>query len=355
MSGQSLAPGTELRSSRRTYTIQKVLGQGGFGITYLVETDFRMGNIDYTARFAVKEHFIQMLCERDLLTNNVHFLQTASKEVASSKRAFISEALRLQRLGINHRNIVKVDEVFEANGTAYFVMEYLESESLAMYVKSHGGKLSFAETSKLLKPICEAVAMLHKNRVAHYDIKPQNIMITTDRQGIRPVLIDFGLAKHYNGQGQATSTLAAGGYTPGYAPMEQYAGIVQFSPATDVYSLAATFYFCLIGKAPSKADEVDLNAICDELLNLGIDENIVDVVLRGLEFRAADRPADACAFTDAMFADAKSQTNQGLCLAHVNDPMPDLSTTATLWTRIFAGLILMIMFIMFIIIFWPRP
>ena len=141
MNSQALAPGTELRSSRRTYTIQRVLGQGGFGITYLVETDFRMGNIDYTARFAVKEHFIQMLCERDSSTNRVRFLQSASKEVETSKRAFVSEAERLQRLGINHRNIVKVDEVFEANGTAYYVMEYLDGGSLAEYVKTHGGRL----------------------------------------------------------------------------------------------------------------------------------------------------------------------------------------------------------------------
>ncbi|MGN0222943.1 MAG: protein kinase [Muribaculaceae bacterium] len=310
MNSQALAPGTELRSSRRTSTIQRVLGQGGFGITYLVETDFRMGNIDYTARFAVKEHFIQMLCERDSTTNRVRFLQSASKEVETSKKAFVSEAERLQRLGINHRNIVKVDEVFEANGTAYYVMEYLDGGSLADYVKTHGGRLSWAETARLMQPICDAVAMLHRNRVAHYDIKPQNIMVMTDKQGLRPVLIDFGLAKHYDGQGEATSSIAARGFTPGYAPNEQYQGITTFSPRADVYALAATVCYCLTGHAPAKAAELDLDKLCDELLSLGVDASVANILLRGLEFRAADRPADAGALAAALFAGGQLPTTR---------------------------------------------
>ena len=258
MSTIALSPGTEVRSSQRTYTIRSVLGQGGFGITYLVETELQMGNIPCTANFALKEHFIQMLCERESSSNRVRFMQSASKEVESSKRAFVSEAQRLQRLGIQHRNVVSVDEVFEANGTAYYVMEYLTGGSLANYVKSHGGRLTWADTAMVMQPICDAVAMLHRNRVAHYDIKPQNIMVTTNKQGLRPVLIDFGLAKHYDGQGQATSSIAAGGYTPGYAPVEQYTGIQEFSPTADVYALAATICYCLTGHAPAKADKLTI-------------------------------------------------------------------------------------------------
>lgn len=305
MSTQSLAPGTELRSSRRTYTIQRVLGQGGFGITYLVETDLRMGNIDYTARFALKEHFIQMLCDRDSSTSHVFFMPSAVREVESSRTAFISEAQRLQKLGLDHRNIVKVDEVFEANNTAYYVMEYLDGGSLAEYVKTHGGRLSWDETKAMMQPICDAVAMLHRNNVAHYDIKPENIMVMTDKQGLRPVLIDFGLAKHYDGQGEATSTIAAAGYTPGYAPNEQYQGVTSFSPRADVYALSATICYCLTGHAPAKAAELDLDTVCDELLSLGVDEAVVDVLLRAMEFRAADRPADAGVFAAALFDGAQ--------------------------------------------------
>ena len=308
MSNFTLSAGTEVRSSQRTYTIQRVLGQGGFGITYLVKTNLQMGKLSYAAPFALKEHFIQMLCERDASTNRVRFLQSAAKEVEASKRAFISEAQRLQRLGINHPNIVNVDEVFESNGTAYYVMEYLDGGSVADYVKAHGGRLSWDETTKIMRPICEAVAMLHSNKVAHYDIKPQNIMIQQGEQGLRPVLIDFGLAKHYDGQGQATSSLAAGGYTPGYAPLEQLGGITTFSPTCDVYALAATVCFCLTGHAPAKANELNLDALCDELLSLGVSDAIANVLLQAMELRASDRPADAGALTAALFNGAPLAT-----------------------------------------------
>ncbi|MGN0222692.1 MAG: serine/threonine protein kinase, partial [Muribaculaceae bacterium] len=253
MSNSALTPGVVLRSPKREYTIRRVLGQGGFGITYLVDTPLKLDNISFKGKFAIKEHFLQMLCAREPGTSNIHYLPNSTEEVQRSQKAFIAEAQRLQKLGINHHNIVEVNEVFEYNKTAYYVMEYIDGGSLADYVKAHGGRLSWSETAKLMRPICEAVAMLHSNKVAHYDIKPQNIMIQQDEDGLRPVLIDFGLAKHYDGQGQATSSIAAAGYTPGYAPMEQYTGLRQFSPATDVYALAATVCFCLTGHAPAKA------------------------------------------------------------------------------------------------------
>lgn len=308
MSNSALAPGVVLRSPKREYTIRRVLGQGGFGITYLVDTPLKMDNISFKGKFAVKEHFLSMLCAREPGTSNIHYLPNSTEEVQRSQKAFIAEAQRLQKLGINHHNIVEVSEVFEYNKTAYYVMEYIDGGSLADYVKAHGGRLSWAETARLIRPICEAVAMLHSNKVAHYDIKPQNIMIQQDEDGLRPVLIDFGLAKHYDGQGQATSSIAAAGYTPGYAPMEQYTGLRQFSPATDVYALAATICFCLTGHAPAKADELNLDALCDELLTVGVDAAIANVLLQAMELRATDRPADAGALTASLFNGAPLQT-----------------------------------------------
>ena len=114
--------------------------------------------------------------------------------------------------------------------------------------------------------------MLHANNVAHYDIKPQNIIIQQDEDGIRPVLIDFGLAKHYDEQGNSTSTGVAG-YSHGYAPIEQIAGLRSFSSATDVYALAGTFVYCLTGHAPAPAVELNRDALREELTNLGVDFN----------------------------------------------------------------------------------
>ena len=298
----ALKAGTVLNSPKRSYTICRVLGQGGFGITYLVESTFMMGQIPFKGRFAIKELFVDAYCYRQPNSPQVICNPSKEREVAQSKRAFISESQRLQRLGINHPNIVKVDEVFEANGTAYYVMEYLEGGALTDYVRQHGPRLSFADMAQLMRPICEAVGMLHQNRVAHYDIKPQNIMIGQDGTGqVRPVLIDFGLAKHYDGQGQATSTLAAAGFTPGYAPMEQYQGITSFAPTADVYALAATICFCLTGHAPAKAAELDLDQLSDELMNLGVEASHVDILLKALELRPTKRPANAAVFAHALF------------------------------------------------------
>lgn len=296
----SLAAGTVLHSPTRDYTIVRTLGQGGFGITYLVESRVVIGGLSATIRFAIKELFLQVLCERGADAVSVSYPNSAKTEVSNALRAFVSEAGRLQRLGIQHDNIVKVGDVFEANNTAYYVMEYLDGVSLAEYVRQRG-RLDFAQAQALLQPVYEAVAVLHRNSVAHYDIKPQNIMIVNRNGREHAVLIDFGLAKHYDGQGQATSSLATSGYTPGYAPVEQYTGIHRFAPTADVYALAATMTFCLTGHAPAKADELNLDQVCDELLSLGVEAEHANELLRGLEYRPGDRHPNAEALTAALF------------------------------------------------------
>lgn len=141
--------------------------------------------------------------------------------------------------------------MFEANNTAYYVMEYLEGESLDDYIR-RVGPLTQEQTVYFLRPIVEAVALLHDNRLTHYDIKPQNIIIAPGSDSVpRPVLIDFGLSKHYDESGRATSTTPVGGHSPGYSPIEQYSSIAGFSPAADVYALGATAYHCLTGHPPA--------------------------------------------------------------------------------------------------------
>ena len=304
MTNFCLKPGTALRSPKHTYTIIKVLGQGGFGITYLVEAQFRLGNIDFRHEFTVKELFISKYCYRQENSNNVCCYPNFTNDVKAYKDAFIAESQRLQRLGIKHPNIVNIDEVFEANGTAYYVMEYIKGRALADYVQSTpSGRLTFDQTAALMQPICEAVAMLHSHHLVHYDIKPQNIMIEQDSQGsLRPVLIDFGLAKHYNSQGDPTTSPVSGGYSLGYAPVEQYNGIRSFQPTADVYALGATTYFCLLGDRPANADELDLNSVRNELQRLRIAADAVKAICQALEYRPQSRPADAAALTALLFA-----------------------------------------------------
>lgn len=294
MSAHTLSPGTELRGPQYAYTIVKVLGQGGFGITYLVKATVMVGNIPFSTQFALKEHFISSLCSRDERTHAVEYSAPVADDVDNSRQAFIKEAKRLQALGINHPNIVRINEVFELNNTAYYVMEYLGTTSLRDYVEQHGS-LAPAAVRSLMMPLVEAVAMLHRNNVAHYDIKPENVMIHTGDDGTpRAVLIDFGLAKHYTDKGTATSRPMTAGYTPGYAPLEQYAGITKFSPATDVYSLAATLYFAVTGTDPKPAIELNLAEVEARLNGCG-DSNLTRALTRAMAAMPADRTPDASA------------------------------------------------------------
>lgn len=310
MNENSLKPGTVLRDSQRKYTVLKVLGHGGFGITYLVESEqVTAEGVSATVQYAIKEHFVGTLCSRDPQSQQVVSSQPVSGEISRSLKAFIAESRRLKSLGIDDPNLVKVFDVFESNGTAYMVMEYLDGGSLYDYVKAHG-RLTFAQMEELMKPICRAVGVLHAHRVAHYDIKPHNIMLLKLKKGVYPVLIDFGLAKHYDGQGDATSAIAAAGYSLGYAPVEQYGGFKKFHPTADVYALAATMLFCLTGQRPPQAQELKPVDVYNQLLSLGVSVPQANAIANALEYKPEDRPATVDIFTQRVFAPIQQQSIQ---------------------------------------------
>lgn len=259
----TLPQGYILNSPNCAYRIESVLGCGGFGITYLASANIKIGNVSLRAQFAIKEHFISSDCEREHDTCRVVYSNPAKERVENSLKDFISEAMRVRTFCVNHPNIVKVNEVFNTNNTAYYVMEYLDGESLRSWVKKNGA-MSEEQMLSIMNPIIDAVQYLHQNRMTHLDIKPDNIMLSQDENGnIRPVLIDFGLSKHYNNDGSPTSTINTLGCSDGYAPIEQYAGITTFSPTADIYALGATMWFCLVGKDPKKATDLEE----DELAN----------------------------------------------------------------------------------------
>lgn len=300
---KTLKPGTVLHSPERDYVILKVLGQGGFGITYLVEGTVRVGNITAKINFAVKEHYISSLCERDSDSQRVSYSQPVAETVRKSLRSFLKEAQRLQALGVSHPNIIKINEVFEANNTAYYVMEYLEGETLQHYVNNRA-KLSPQEAQRLMQPIAEAVGMLHENRLTHYDIKPENIIVVTESDGsLRTVLIDFGLSKHYDPEGNATSTIGMTGLTPGYAPIEQYSGLIEFTPEADVYALGATLYFCLTGEKPEEAGKFQVRKKLEDK-NLRLPSNMKNGLIHSLEILKENRTKDAAMFVKETFQEA---------------------------------------------------
>lgn len=295
----TLPMGHILHGPERTYRIVKVLGRGGFGITYLAVANVRVGNINIEGKFAIKEHFVSAMCSRAGFTHTVEYSQPVANEVDRLRRAFLKEVERIHNLPINHPNVIKINEVFEENNTAYYVMEYLGDSHLQDFIKDNG-PLRAEFLHLYLRPVAEAVAMLHQHNIAHYDIKPENIMMApAEGTDPRPVLIDFGLAKHYNSQGGLTSFDGAAGYTPGYAPAEQYAGITEYSPAMDVYALGATAYYCLTGKTPPDAFRVKLNEIHAEL-NAIAGPQMANAIVHAMAMTPDNRIPDASAFLAEM-------------------------------------------------------
>lgn len=322
----SLPKGTRLQSDSLAYTIENVLGSGGFGITYCASFKTRLQNLNVKASVAIKEHFPAADCERDNHTQSITFSRTAAARVNQSLHDFISEANCLKNLAGKHPNIVNVNEVFEANNTAYYVMDYLEGESLKEYVAANG-PLTPEQTIALMGPVVDAVAMLHRNNFTHLDIKPANIMLTSADGILKPVVIDFGMAKHYNSDGSATSTVQSGGFSDGYAPVEQYAGIMTFSPAVDVYALGATMLFCLTGNTPPRAVALTRQEL-SRLIPAGAPKELRNIILSAMTFQASDRIPDAAVLYREL-ADAARDTGAPLTPAGISfAPVCNRSHTA---------------------------
>ena len=273
-----LNKGFVLKNGSIPYTIEETLGSGGFGITYKASAIINSANGPKKKFFAIKEHFIKEWCERDNNSGQIISSTPLRQRVTDGKHDFLSEARRLSQ--ISHPNIIKVFELFEENDTAYYVMEFIEGEDLNNFI-SRNGIMSASSMLTLFAPICNAVEALHVNKMTHLDIKPGNIMLRAVDNRFEPILIDFGLAKHYDEYGNATSTIRLQGCSDGYAPIEQYAGIDKFSPQSDVYSLAATMLYCISGQNPPKANEINSN-ILYQLFPQGTPQNIINAIIHAM-------------------------------------------------------------------------
>lgn len=282
----ALQSGSVLSSGQGSYRIEKVLGSGGFGITYLTMSEVKVGNVKAEVPFAVKEHFPEAYCRRGA-DGSVTPIQGHEEDFKRSATDFEAEARRLQKYGIDCDNIVKVNEVFTANGTVYYVMQYIKGKSLADYVGSRG-TLTVDEARNIMAPVFDAVSYLHSCRVNHLDIKPENIMLERTGDAVTPILIDFGLSVHFKKSGGKTSPKGLMGVSDGFAPLEQYAGIQEFNPATDVYALAATFLYCLTGKIPAKASELRLSEV-RKAVGDKLDEDELEGLCRALNKSFEDR------------------------------------------------------------------
>lgn len=275
---QQLTKGATLQGGK--YIIERVLGQGGFGITYLATHSFLEKQV------AIKEFFPKDFCERDEATSHITLGNANTTElVVKLKEKFLKEAKNISKL--NHPNIVAIHDIFEENGTAYYIMDFIDGTSLNDKIKSVGA-LSEEMALKYIRIVGNAISYMHSKRMNHLDVKPANIMLRQVDDA--PILIDFGLAKQYDSTGEQTSTTPVG-ISHGYAPIEQYrpGGVSTFTPQTDIYALGATLFALLTGQTPPHYSEILEDGLPE--LTASVSKETIEAIEKAMETKKTKRPS----------------------------------------------------------------
>jgi serine/threonine protein kinase len=287
------------------YIISKVLGVGGFGITYLAK-DSKLG-----MEVVIKEYFPGELAERKDDSTIVSKSSNTERDFKKGMQRFAEEAKTLAKF--NHPSIVKILTYFESNNTAYFVMEYEEGIDLSQYLKQKNKPLSQEEILSIMMPILEGLKEVHKHNYLHRDIKPGNILL---RKNKAPILIDFGASKMIIGEATKSITSML---TEGYAPLEQYStDSKKQGPFTDIYAIAAVMYKMITGKVPPSAQTRSYGVLSDSkdphkpLLSLGLFEyniNFLKAIDMALLINGKDRPQNVQQFQGYLLREKVLQQN----------------------------------------------
>ena len=264
------------------YTIEGVLGQGGFGITYLGIDEL------HEKKVAIKEFFPQ-----GIVTRNIEYQDTVTvtfvgekDNYEKGKERFLKEARTMAKFS-KDEGIVKALDFFEINNTAYIVMEYLEGITLKQYLRENQ-RIAPEDLIELLVPLIESLDEIHSQGMIHRDISPDNIMVLPDG---RIKLMDFGAARDYTEFGEKSLSIVL---KPGYAPPEQYQTHGIQGPWTDIYALCATMYKCITGENPPDA----IDRVIDDHLKKISEFGIVippqeeAAIIKGMSVSAKDRYQD---------------------------------------------------------------
>lgn len=285
-----MSPGTILKEK---YYIGKVIGYGGFGVIYKA-WDLTLGQV-----VAIKEYYPTMYLVRDSETNNVHIYDSKNEEIFErEKAAFLSEARNIAKYN-NHPSIVHIFDYFEENGTAYFVMEYLDGFSLRecnTIANKNGLVVDINSAVKITVAILDALAIVHKDDIIHRDIKPNNIFVLKDGS-IK--LFDFGAARFVDDKGENTKTVI---FTPGYAPPEQYETKSKQGAFTDIYAVGAILYELVTGK---RLEESINRKVYDsvkppEEYNKAVPEYLSNAIMRAIAISPEIRFQTADEFRDIL-------------------------------------------------------
>ena len=291
----ALPVGTRLSEFR----IDRILGSGGFGITYAAY------DTDLMRKMAIKEFFPVVLATRlssyEVSTQD----EEGAREFGRQLKRFLNEATILAQL--DHPNLVRVSRYMRANGTAYFVMEYIEGATLEQHFGSSLGLPTEADIRSVLDQILAGLECLHGRNLLHRDLKPDNILMT----GRRAVIIDLGVAKSatpYSVTGEAFCT-------PGYTPFEQYQTHGDMGPWTDLYALGATMHKLLTGQAPPEAlkrlDQDPYQPLARRLAGQ-YSQPLLQAIDRALAVNVRDRPQSVAVFRKLLGGAGRVTLSPGL-------------------------------------------
>lgn len=314
--GEVLPKGFVLYSSDNDcYTISDVLGVGGFGITYLAKNVFGED-------VAIKELFPSGLTRRDAATGMLIVDDIVNIEmVARLRQRFIRESENIARC--QHRSIVRVYDTFQANGTAYMVMELVRGKNLKELIHDRG-VIDYATTIEILREVASALSYLHSHNIVHLDVKPDNVILS---DAGRIVLIDFGLSRTLeNGETAKDDDSTVTAVSEGYAAPEQYRSRGEVvGTRSDVYSLAATAVSMLTGKKPPSPQTLREHPDAISIPEIPIYAN--DAIRRAMTYEPSRRTADVATFMSA-FSDADHTA--------ILSPSPRRRSAAAICANIFA-------------------
>lgn len=305
-----LQKGTRLQNGK--YTIENVLGQGGFGITYLAEHSL-------FGKVALKElylnHTTQMYCTRQ--GDNV-LPKFEAGQFEQFKAKFLDEAKTLVRFK-NTKGIVKVLDYFEENNTAYFSMEYINGRTLESIVElnkeANQPFMDEKASLEIIFQLSEALAVVHRDGVLHRDIKPSNILV--DFQG-KATLIDFGIARSYiEGKSQAQTAF----YSEGFSAPELKIVNLPKGPFTDIYSLASTLYYCLTSQPAQTADQREMEGFkSPKYLNPRVTKSTNEAIIKAIQLRAFERPQSIEEFIDLLRGNQTAQRKSEATISDERKP-----------------------------------
>ena len=306
-SSRALLPGTILAGK---YLLGKVQGEGGFGITYLA------WDLNKEEKIAIKEYFPLELAYRDTILTQTEYISASGGE----KRSYYEKGL--ERFGEEAQNLLKfnwlsgivsIKDFFHENNTAYIVMEYLDGMTLSQILQNGGGAIQWKRVLDMMRPVLEALAVIHEYQIIHRDISPDNIIVSDNRQ--RVTLIDFGAARLQTGNETKSMSITL---KHGYAPIEQYQSRGKQGPWTDVYAVCATMYHLMSGRRPASAAERMGSALTPLVsMPLQIPQQISDVISRGMEMKSSDRYQKVQELKDALDDAERSDENDV-----IGDPGP---------------------------------